>query len=100
MKQVSIEYCVMWNYQPKAVSLAATLKNAVGIEALLIESSGGVFEVKVGDRLIFSKKREKRFPMHEEILEMLKNNRWTQILQRIQRPDDDRHLVIANGAQV
>ncbi|MCB0262339.1 MAG: Rdx family protein [Calditrichaeota bacterium] len=55
--------------------MAATLKNAVGIEALLIESSGGVFEVKVGDRLIFSKKREKRFPMHEEILEMLKNNR-------------------------
>ena len=31
-------------------------------------SSGGVFEVTLGDRLIFSKKREGRFPEDEEVL--------------------------------
>lgn len=34
----------------------------------LVPSSGGVFEVMLGDRLIFSKKREGRFPEDEEVL--------------------------------
>jgi selenoprotein W-related protein len=37
----------------------------------LIEGSSGVFDVKVGDKLIFSKKKEGRFPEHDEILEKL-----------------------------
>ena len=34
----------------------------------LVPSSGGVFEVTLGDRLIFSKKGEGRFPEDEEVL--------------------------------
>jgi selT/selW/selH-like putative selenoprotein len=52
--------------------LAETLKKEMGIEAELIKSSGGVFEVVVEGKLIFSKKKEKRHPTHEEILDILK----------------------------
>lgn len=34
----------------------------------LAPSTGGVFEVTLGDQLIFSKKREGRFPEEDEIL--------------------------------
>jgi selenoprotein W-related protein len=34
----------------------------------LVPSTGGVFEVMLGDQLIFSKKREGRFPEEDEIL--------------------------------
>ena len=33
----------------------------------LIEGSGGVFEVKVDGKLIFSKRATNRFPEHDEI---------------------------------
>jgi selenoprotein W-related protein len=38
---------------------------------VLIPSSGGVFEVTVGGELIFSKKRQGRFPDDEEIFRTL-----------------------------
>jgi selenoprotein W-related protein len=34
----------------------------------LIPGSGGVFEVSLGERLLFSKKAEGRFPEPEEVL--------------------------------
>jgi hypothetical protein len=34
----------------------------------LIQGGGGVFDVKAGDKLIFSKHTSGRFPTHEEIL--------------------------------
>jgi len=36
-----------------------------------VESSGGVFEISVNGRLIFSKKKEGRFPEDGEILTLL-----------------------------
>ncbi len=37
-----------------------------------IKSAGGVFEVEADGKLIFSKKKEYRFPENREILEALK----------------------------
>ncbi|MBU0509977.1 Rdx family protein [bacterium] len=37
----------------------------------LVESSGGAFEIKLGNRLVFSKLRSGRFPEHREILGLL-----------------------------
>lgn len=54
-----------------ASSLAATLKTKLGIKSELIEGSGGVFEVKVDGTLVFSKKKEGRFPEDAEILKAL-----------------------------
>jgi len=43
-----------------------------GINVKLIEGGGGIFDVKRGGRLIFSKKEVGRFPEHQEIIEKLK----------------------------
>lgn len=47
----------------------------LGVEIGLIPSSGGVFDIKLDDRLIFSKKSlsPKRFPKPDEIKEILSN---------------------------
>jgi selT/selW/selH-like putative selenoprotein len=44
----------------------------LGIEAEFIKSGGGVFEVEADGKLIFSKRKEHRFPDHSEIIDSLK----------------------------
>ena len=66
--QITIEYCVQWNYEPRARSVRDDLIvefkdrfDEFNVEP--IQSSGGVFEVFVNDHLqVFSKKQLKRFP--------------------------------------
>jgi len=53
--------------------LAEALKKELGITAELIKSGGGVFEIEADGELIFSKKREHRFPTNDEIIERVKN---------------------------
>ena len=38
-----------------------------GAEVELIVSAGGVFEITLGDDLVFSKKQAGRFPSHDEV---------------------------------
>jgi selT/selW/selH-like putative selenoprotein len=45
----------------------------VGIETEFIKSGGRVFEVVADGKLIFSKKKEYRFPEDQEIIEKLRN---------------------------
>lgn len=56
----------------KATALAEALlrnyKNDIG-QLALIPSSGGVFEVVINDKLVFSKKELGRFPENLEIFE-------------------------------
>jgi selT/selW/selH-like putative selenoprotein len=73
VKKISIEYCVEWNYYPEAASLAKAIKKEVGLDVELIKSGGGAFEVMADKKLIFSKKKEQRFPENQEVLESLKN---------------------------
>jgi len=49
--KISIEYCVRWNYKPEATSLAATIKEAKGVDAQLVKGDDGVFEVRVDGEL-------------------------------------------------
>ena len=66
--KISIEYCMQWNYEPRALSLRDDLMDEFltdfdSFEINLIESDGGVFEVFVNDNLqVFSKKQTGRFP--------------------------------------
>jgi len=61
--KISIEYCMEWNYEPRALSLRddlvdkfSTMFDEFNVE--LIESGAGVFEVWVNDVLeVFSKRR-------------------------------------------
>ena len=69
MNKVRIEYCTSWGYISRAVALANNLlnehKNNIH-ELSIIPSSGGVFEIQVNDKLLFSKKELGRFPEDEE----------------------------------
>lgn len=59
---------------PQATGLVAELKAAfpdVEAEFELIRSSGGAFEVRVGDDLIFSKLATQRFPAYRELPKLL-----------------------------
>ena len=74
--KLSIEYCSVWNYLPKASSLEAELKKGFPtLEISLISSGGGVFEVVLDEKLIFSKKAFNRFPEKGEILNII-NSQW------------------------
>ncbi len=48
------------------------MNNLSNVDVKFIKSSGGVFEVEKDGILIFSKKKEGRFPEHDEIINMLK----------------------------
>lgn len=47
--------------------MGSELKAQFGAEITLVSSSGGVFEIKVDDTLIFSKKALLRFPEEGEV---------------------------------
>ena len=70
--KISIEYCSIWNYLPKASSLESELEQIYpDAEIKLISSGGGVFEVMVNGKLIFSKKSLDRFPEKGEIVNLI-----------------------------
>ena len=56
----------------RATSLAASIKEAFGVDSTLIEGSNGIFDVIVDDEMIFSKYESERFPEHEEVLDKLR----------------------------
>ncbi len=64
---ISIEYCMEWNYEPRALSLRDVLqKEYPNTEIKLIPSSGGVFEIMINGHLnVFSKRKTGRFPISE-----------------------------------
>ena len=74
--KMSIEFCAEWNYYPQAASLAEAIEKKFGKKCELIRSGGGVFEVVVDGKLIFSKKQQHRFPQNHEIISILENKWW------------------------
>ena len=59
-----------------AAGLAAEINESLNIEIEMIEGGKGIFDVKVGDRLVFSKYNVNRFPFLGEISEILKDERY------------------------
>jgi len=57
---------------PKAAGLADALKKVFGVQAQLIEGSGGVFDVHVDGNQIWSKHDVGRFPEDSEIVDKMK----------------------------
>ncbi|MBQ00198.1 MAG: selenoprotein [Acidobacteria bacterium] len=58
---------------PKATSLAASIRDALGIEAEVVEGARGQFDVVADGDLIFSKQAEHRFPEPDEIIGPLRS---------------------------
>jgi len=72
--EITIEYCTAWNYEPKAVGLAAKLlelKQRIG-SLKLVPSGGGAFEVSVNGHKIHSKLQTGHFPEPDAMLKAVK----------------------------
>ena len=70
---IVIEYCVVWNYEPRALSLGDELTNQFGNNIVVLKPGDrGAFEVYVDEQLIFSKLQLDRFPNDGEIIQLLK----------------------------
>ena len=53
--------------------MAAAIQDELGVTAGLIKGKGGVFDVVVDGRLIYSKDETGRFPDDEEVLSVLRS---------------------------
>ena len=52
--------------------MAAEIKKATGVESELVRGSGGIFNVSVDNKRIFSKHDEGRFPSEKEIVDQVR----------------------------
>ena len=73
---VIVEFCMQWNFAPKAASFAEELfthfnRNIKKME--LIPASGGVFEVTVDGIKIYSKDETGVFPDTDEIIKTIES---------------------------
>jgi len=52
--------------------LVEELREGLGVEAQMIEGSGGIFDVTVDGKLVYSKYETGRFPVPGEVLRLVK----------------------------
>ena len=72
--EIKLEFCVVWNYTPRAVSTIEDILEIYGNKVTsinLIPSGGGVFEFHLDDKLLFSKKELGRHTEDGEILKLI-----------------------------
>ena len=60
---------------PKATSLAASIKDALGIDTEVVVGARGQFDVVADGDLLFSKQAEERFPEPDEIITAIQARR-------------------------
>ncbi len=80
--RVSIEYCASCNYRPQTIRVSDELLSSyqhVIEELILIPGSGGIFDVKVNDQLIFSKYEVKRHAEAGEVLGLFSELAGTEV---------------------
>ncbi|MDG4561278.1 MAG: SelT/SelW/SelH family protein [Candidatus Competibacter sp.] len=74
--RVSITYCTQCRWLLRATWLAqellTTFEQELG-EVALRPGTGGVFEIQVGDELIWSRKQEGRFPEAKEVKQRVRD---------------------------
>jgi len=69
---IKINYCSVWNYEPRAAGLADIIKKKLGISPELVPGSKGIYDIIVDQKTIFSKHQSKRFPDNDEIIKLIK----------------------------
>ncbi|MBR1167738.1 SelT/SelW/SelH family protein [Bradyrhizobium sp. DASA03005] len=67
MSDVTIIYCRPCGYEKRAKEAAAALRRQLGLESDLVPGKGGVFQVKLGDRIVASRSKG-HFPDGDEIV--------------------------------
>ena len=71
---IKLEFCVVWNYTPRAVSTIEDILEIYGqkVKSInLIPGSGGVFEFYLNDELLYSKLETGRHTEEGEILGLI-----------------------------
>ena len=72
--KIKLEFCVVWNYTPRAVGTIEDVLEIYGNKVTsinLIPSGGGVFEFHLNEKLLFSKKELGRHSDDGEILKLI-----------------------------
>jgi selenoprotein W-related protein len=72
MKYIDIIFCANWGYQHQAARVAEIQREYPEVEIEEIPGAGGVFDVIVDGKTIYSKKETGRFPEKGETLELIK----------------------------
>ncbi|OAF12852.1 Rdx family protein [Bradyrhizobium neotropicale] len=67
MSDVTIAYCRPCGYEKRATEAAAALRAQLALEVDLVPGKGGIFQVKVGDRIVASRTKG-HFPATDEIV--------------------------------
>ena len=79
--EIKLEFCVVWNYTPRAVSTVEDFLEKFGLEVEsidLIPTSGGKFEFYLNGELLYSKIETDRHTEDGEILGLIeKALSWT-----------------------
>ena len=75
--EIKLEFCVVWNYTPRAVGTIEDILEVYGNKVTniqLIPSGGGVFEFLLNEKLLFSKKELGRHSEDGEILKLIEED--------------------------
>lgn len=74
--RIEINYCTQCRWLMRAAWMAqellTTFEQELG-EVALVPGTGGVFDVRVGDLLIYSRKAEGRFPESKELKQLVRD---------------------------
>lgn len=69
---ITITYCSVWNYEPRAAGLAEVIKKEFGSTVKLIRGYKGAYDIVADGKTIFSKNVTGKFPDNDEIIKLLK----------------------------
>lgn len=74
--RLEIEYCTQCNWLLRAAWMAQELLTTFSIElgeVALIPGTGGIFEVRLNQEMIFSRKEHGRFPETKELKQLVRD---------------------------
>ncbi len=74
--RLELEYCTQCRWLLRAAWLAQELLTTFEEElggVTLIPGTGGIFEVRIGDQLLWSRKAESRFPEAKELKQRVRD---------------------------
>ncbi len=75
-KRVEITYCTQCRWLLRAAWMAQELLTTFDLEIgemALVPGTGGIFEVRVGDELVWSRKEKGRFPDIKELKQLVRD---------------------------
>ena len=69
--RVKITYCHGCGGKTLAQAVAKDVQSSTGEECELVAKSGGVFDVEVDGKIVFSRENERRYPMIGEAVALV-----------------------------